>query len=86
MQKLRNKTLRVNVQDSGAKALDLIFAGPAFFGKSVIYMKVLMEIKDEKADFVMELPGSFSFVKTQQVEPQPSQQVGNESRARKRTR
>ena len=31
-------------------------------------MKVLVEIKDEKAEFVMELLNSLSFVKTKKVE------------------
>ena len=32
-------------------------------------MKVLLEIKDTKAAFVMELLGSLSFVKTKQLSP-----------------
>jgi len=32
-------------------------------------MKILVEVKDEKADFIMELLNSFSFVKTEPAEP-----------------
>jgi hypothetical protein len=32
-------------------------------------MKVLVDVKDNKADFIMELLNSFSFVKTKQISP-----------------
>jgi hypothetical protein len=35
----------------------------------ILAMKVLLDIKDNKADFVMELLESFSFVKTQTISP-----------------
>ncbi|WP_020528135.1 hypothetical protein [Flexithrix dorotheae] len=32
-------------------------------------MKVLLDIKDDKVDFIMELLGNFSFVKTKPLSP-----------------
>ena len=36
-------------------------------------MKVLLDIKDNKADFIMELLHNFSFVKTQPISPAKAQ-------------
>ncbi len=36
-------------------------------------MKVLIDIKDNKADFVMELLNNLSFVKTKTISPQKAQ-------------
>jgi hypothetical protein len=36
-------------------------------------MKVLLDIKDSKADFVMELLNSFSFVKAEELTPTKAQ-------------
>lgn len=38
-------------------------------------MKVLLDIKDNKADFVMELLANFSFVKAKQIEDEKAQLV-----------
>ena len=38
-------------------------------------MKVLLEIKDNKADFVMELLANFSFVKAKQIEDEKAQLI-----------
>ena len=40
-------------------------------------MKVLLDIKDSKADFVMELLHSFSFVKTKPLSPYKAQVLGD---------
>lgn len=36
-------------------------------------MKVLLDIKDNKADFIIELLKNFSFVKTEQITPSKAQ-------------
>jgi len=39
------------------------------FAVKVIEMKLLLDIKDEKADFIMELLKSFPYVKTKEISP-----------------
>lgn len=36
-------------------------------------MKLLLDIKDDKADFILELLKNFSFVKTETISPQKAQ-------------
>ncbi len=40
-------------------------------------MKVLLDVKDNKADFIIELLRNFSFVKTEQLTPTKAQFLGD---------
>ena len=53
--------------------LALNFHKSCIFTKIRMHMKVLLDIKDSKADFIIELLRNFSFVKTETLTPSKAQ-------------